>query len=198
MAAKTGITLVKKFTYRGDATEEFSNTYHFTGSVPSDATAWLALMNALATQEKTIYPSSVSVIRAYGYATDNPADDSVWASGAITPIAGTLTLSGAPLAPGDSAVWCRWKTSRNNSKGKAIYLRKYFHPAVMQSTTQPDDVYGTQYTALQAFGTKLMDGSFDSGRTLTAQTHDDTLISRASSLFITTRTLKRRGKRPGS
>ncbi len=198
MAAQTGITLVKKFSYRGDSTEEFSNTYHFTGTVPSDATAWLALMNALATQEKTCYPSGVSIIRAYGYATDNPADDSVWGSGAITPISGTLATSGLPLAPGDSAVWVRWKTSRVNSNAKPIYLRKYFHPAVMQNATGGDDIYGTQYTNLQAFGTKLMDGSFDSGRTLTAQGHTDTLISRTSSLYVTTRTLKRRGKRPGS
>ena len=38
-----GLTLVTQFTYRGDASEEFSNTYWFAGSTPSDPIAWKAL-----------------------------------------------------------------------------------------------------------------------------------------------------------
>lgn len=202
MAAKVGITIVKKFTYRGDPTEEFSNTYHLTGAVPADDAAWRTLFDALVAQEKTVYSATNTVIRGYGYATDNPDDNSVWSvnldgSTGFLPVAGTLTVTSATPAPGDCAVWVRWKTSRLNSKGKAIYLRKYFHGVWLNSGTA-DDVMTGQKTALAAFGTKLRDGSFVDGRTITAQTHTDTILSSSASSYATTRTLKRRGKRPGA
>src|SRR6266576_2358533 len=44
MAATTdtapSLTIVKRFNYRGDVDEEFSNTYHFSGTTPADAAAW--------------------------------------------------------------------------------------------------------------------------------------------------------------
>lgn len=202
MAARTGLTVVKRFPYRGSTTEEFSNTYHFDGTVPSDASAWRTLFDALVLQEKTVYPSQVQVIRGYGYATDDPLDNSVWSVDLTvspnSPVAGTCSTSGAQRAPGDAAVWVRWKTSRLNSVGKAIYLRKYFHPAIVEAAgSDPDLVWSTQQTAMTAFGTKMMDGSFAGGK-ITAQEHTDTIISAGHSNYITTRTLKRRGKRPGS
>ena len=203
MATQVGLTVVKRFNYRGDANEEFSNTYHLTGSVPADAAAWRTLFDALVTQEKTVYSSAVHVIRGYGY--DSDADDAhaVWSVDLTvspnTPVAGTLSVAGGlGPAPGDAAVWVRWKTSRLNSKGKAIYLRKYFHDAQQIGTPTPDTVLASQVTALNAFGTKLFDGSFTEARTITARGHVDTILARGSSSYITTRTLKRRGKRPGS
>jgi hypothetical protein len=61
-----------------------------------------------------------------------------------------------------------------------------------------DTILASQKTALLALGAKLQDGSFTEARTITAQAHDDTIVSHAASSYITTRTLKRRGKRPGS
>lgn len=203
MAAKTGITLIKQFTYRGDASEEFSNTYHFTGSVPSDNTAWKAFSDALIAQEKTLYMPAAKVVRAYGYDTDNPADDSVWSYdylAAAATVPGTLSPTAHYVTSGDQAAWIRWKTSRLNSKGKPIYLRKYFHVVACDTNTlNPTDAMSTAWkTAAAAFATKMHDGTFDSGRLITAQEHDDTILSTAYSLYVTTRTLKRRGKRPGS
>lgn len=202
MADKVGLTVIKKFTYRGDASEEFSNTYHFTGAIPADATAWRALFDALVAQEKTVYPSTVSVIRGYGYATDNEDDDSVFqvhldGGAGNVPVPGTLTLTGGTLQAGDAAVWCRWKTSRTNTNGKPIFLRKYFHPAVMDNSVL-DAVLPAQKTALNALATKLWDGTFLSGRKITAMHSDDTILASAASSYITVRQLKRRGKRPGS
>jgi hypothetical protein len=51
-------------------------------------------------------------------------------------------------------------------------------------------------TALDAFATKMWDGTFLSARTLRARTHADTITSSGHDAYITTRTLKRRGKRP--
>ena len=203
MAAQCGVTLVKRLTYRGDPTEEYSNQYWFTGSVPSSSAAWKTLYDALIAQEKTVYVSEVSVVRAYGYGSD--ADDAVAVDsydylGAAAAVAGTGTLGSGAVMNGDSAVWVRWKTSRLNSKGKAIYLRKYYHPAqATLSNTGSDTVLPAQVTELTALGAKLRDGSFLDGRTLTARGHSsDVLVSHLASPYVTTRTLKRRGKRPTS
>jgi hypothetical protein len=203
MAAQTGLTLVKRFTYRGDPTEEFSNTYHFTGDVPADNTAWKALADALILQEKTLYTSQAAVVRAYGY--DSDADDAhaVWVFdylAAAASVPGTLALGAGTYTAGDQAAWVRWKTSRLNSKGKPIFLRKYFHSLVTGGTgIGGADLTATAWqTAANTFGTKLMDGTFLTARTLTARGHTDVLTQRTCSLYLTTRTLKRRGKRPGS
>lgn len=199
MAAVVGLTIVKKFTYRGNATEEFSNQYWLSGAVPADPAGWLALFNALVAQEKTVYSSRVSVIAGYGYDSDADNAHAVYVNDlAATPVAGTLVTGGVPSLPGDSAVLLSWKTSRLNTRGKPIYLRKYFHDAYSGASTVYDTILGAQSAALAAFGTKLMDGSFLDARKLRSRLHDETLLSRIVDPYITTRTLKRRGKRPTS
>jgi hypothetical protein len=193
-----GLVIVKQFTYRGDATEEFSNDYHFTGATPADATAWKALADALITQEKTCYTNGARVVRAYGYDSDAANAHAVWSWDYLanaTTVAGTMAQTGGQLPAGDQAAQLRWKTSRLNTKGKPIYLRKYFH-AVPVAPAAPDYVLATAVTALGAFGGKMRDGTFLDARTLTARGHTDTLVSHLAGQFITTRTLKRRGKRP--
>jgi hypothetical protein len=116
-----------------------------------------------------------------------------------TPVAGTLSIGTGQQAPGDAAVWVRWKTTRLNSEGKAIYLRKYYHPAFFQPATV-DLVMAAWTTAATAFGTKLRDDSLLGSRHLVAAGHsgDPAPTSSGSSTYVTTRTLKRRGKRPNS
>jgi len=203
VAPVVGIILVKRFTYRGDATEEFSNGYHLSGSVPSDGTAWQTLIDALVAQEKTCYTADATIVRAYGY--DSDADNATavyvkdWLAGGGSGVAGTLTVeSGALRNMGDTAVWVRWKTSRLNSKGKPIFLRKYFHDAWSHASNAPDQTSTNQLTALNAFGVKLRDGSFTEARTLRSQHHAETLVGSAGGAYLTTRTLKRRGRRPPS
>ena len=201
MASVVGITLVKRFTYRGDATEEFSNQYWLSGSIPSDNTAWQTLIDALVAQEKTCYTADATIVRAYGYNSD--ADDATavyvkdWLAGGGSGVAGTLTVeSGALRNMGDTAVWIRWKTSRLNTRGKAIYLRMYFHDAWSHASNAPDQTSTNQLTALGNFGVKLRDGSFAEARTLRSRKHAETLVGSAGGAYLTTRTLKRRGRRP--
>lgn len=196
-----GLTVIKKFTYRGDANEEYSNQYWFTGATPADGAAWRALFDALVAQEKTLL-GWTTTIKGYGYDDPSPTANSIWSvdlrNAPNTTVAGTLVVGATGIpAPGDDAVWCRWKTNRLTIKGKPIYLRKYYHPAII-STSGGDTVLAAQVTALNAFATKMRDGSFLDGRTLTDRNHTDTLVSSSASAFVTTRTLKRRGKRPNS
>jgi hypothetical protein len=200
MAAPTvGLTVIKRFTYRGDASEEWSNHYLLTGATPGSSAEWRTLFDALVAQEKTVFLSTSSVVAGYGYDSASPDATAVWTVDLTVtpnvPVPGTMS-GGGNVASGDQACWVRWGLNRLNSKGKRIYLRKYFHD-FMLSTTQRDQLYAGQITALTAFGTKMRDGSFVDGRKITDHTGAD-VIGSGISPWVTTRTLKRRGKRPPS
>lgn len=197
MAAVTGLTIVKKMTYRGNANEEWSNQYWFTGSVPADNTAWDALFAALVAAEKTCYQATHHVVAGYGYNSDADDAHAVYVKDvSAAPIAGTMGTTGMGPAPGDAAGMIAWKTSRTNSRGKAIYLRKYLHGVLLEAAPDEDKVAANQLTVYNTFATKLYDGSFLDGRKLRSRKHDETLLTHAASQWVTTRTLKRRGKRP--
>src|ERR1700754_3988122 len=123
------LRLDKSFTYRG-APERFSNRYHFNGSNPASSAEWKAITDALVAQEKTLYPAGTTVIYAAGYTSDTgaavyPRDYTVSPD---TPVAGTLVTTGLTECPGDDSFWARWWCGQYNSRGKKIYLRKYWHP----------------------------------------------------------------------
>lgn len=201
-APSTVLTVIKQFAYRGDPREEFSNTYALTGTTPADSSAWRTLFDALVLEEKKLYPAGTKVVAGYGYHRVPESGDSAdWSVDLTvspnTPVSGTFAPgAGGFQLPGDSAVWVRWGLDRLNSKGKRVYLRKYFHPAFNDGLpTNVDVVVAGQVTALNAFGAKLQDGSFTAGRVLTDHL-GTALVGHAVSNYVTTRTLKRRGKRP--
>lgn len=196
--AAPGVTVIKKFLYRDDADEEFSNTYHFVGSPPSDSAGWTSLINALVSLEYLVLYSDVSYVRAYGYDnTDNDASFIYDDLGGTGPHAtGAISPTSVPFAPGDAAAWVRWKTSRTNSKGKPIYLRKYFHHiGVAGGTDGYDKVGSAQHGALVTFASAVETTS-GSWPGLAGPAGAETFLSNAVSTYITTRTLKRRGRRP--
>lgn len=196
VADQASVVLVQKFTYR-DAPEEWSNRYHFKGEAPADSTGWHDLAVALFTILKPCLPTSTTLVRAYGYLSDTT--DSVatvdFTTGGLSPIAGTATVSGN-VAPGDAAMTCRWLTPARTSKGKPIYLRKYFH-GVYLNTADTDQVAATQHTALQAFAAAAI---VDWGSTTFQLCDKNGTVptAPAASPWVTTRTLKRRGRRPPS
>jgi hypothetical protein len=194
-----GITLIKKFTYRGQP-EEFSNQYWFTGGTPSGPSDWRALFDALVTQEKTCYSNATTVVRGYGYASDADDATSVWSVDLTlspdTPVAGTLVTTGGTQLPGDTAVWVKWRLTRKSTKGRNVYLRKYFHDAYRSNSSGvPDNTMPQQVTNLTAFANKLKDGTFLDARTVTARGHVDTVVAVAAGPYVTVRTLRRRPKR---
>lgn len=201
-APTTGLTIIKRFPYRGDANEEYSNKYLLTGTTPADSTAWRALFDAVVAEEKKLYPSNTSVIAGYGY--DSPSDTAhaIWSVDLTvspnSPVAGTYT-GGGIRAPGDSAVWVRWGLDRLNSKGKRVFLRKYFHPApidtVQNSGNGGDAIMAAWVTAATAFGAFMDGGTLLGSRKVTDRLGTIT-VGHAVSTWVTTRSLKRRGKRP--
>ena len=191
------ITLVKSFAYRGQP-EEYSNSYHLTGDPPDADAAWETLVLQLMNAEKVCYPSTTTIVRGYGYEAGHNQSVYVKDLAAIADtLPGTLeTPTAAQQNPGDAAVWVRWMTPDFTSRGKRIYLRKYFHPAV-SAIGNADNIWYTQQIALSSFATSLTTGT-------TLGTHHicgpKGAIGSTVAVgpYVTTRTLKRRGKRPPS
>lgn len=198
-APTTALTVIKRFLYRGVA-EDWSNHYMLSGSTPADNAAWRTLFDALVAQEKTLYTAATTVVRGYGY--DDVGEDAIakWQVDLTvapnTPVAGTLTNSPVQLFAGDDAAWVRWGLDRLNQDGKRIYLRKYFHDG-HKLNNQRDQLDSNYVSMLTAFGTKMRDGSFAGSRVITDKLGTATVGSGVST-YVTTRTLKRRGKRPGA
>ena len=105
---------------------------------------------------------------------------------------------GVLVDSGDTAQWIRWSTDQLTERGKPIYLRSYFHPGYPSSTVGPDQVAASWQTAAQAFGDAWITGYDDGDSVLhhRAGPHGVVGLVATPSEFVTTRTLKRRGKRP--
>jgi hypothetical protein len=200
MSSQLGITLVKKFTYRGDASEEWSNTYWFTGAPASTQTQAQSFVDDLASHEKTLYLGTVTVEKAYVFSDNAPGAVAAFVVPSLTggPITGTMTTGTGTYPAGDQAAWIRWKTSRRTEKGRPIYLRKYFHgvPSDEDSPTTADNVSPSWATAANAFATLLEGGTLGYGKVCGRGHTDDVLIGHAISTFIGMRQLKKGRKRP--
>jgi hypothetical protein len=195
MPDTASITLVKSFTYRGLA-EEWSNTYHFSGTTPADAAAWKALALAIFATERAIYLPDSSLVQSYGYEPGNEhsvaqIDHRPDTAG---PRAGSLAInSGMARLPGDAAVWLRARVGTSTS-GKKVYVRKYFHSATCVNGA-PDTTATEVRTAMQAHGVAALAGGWPGGAKWTGP-QGAVPVEPTTSQYVTTRTLKRRGRRP--
>jgi hypothetical protein len=190
------ITLIKMFDYRG-VNEEWSNTYHFSGTTPADAAAWKTLADALFTEEKKVWSNQTVGVRAYGYeaGTEHAVAVIDYQAAPLAVIVGTFTATGLAQAPGDCAATVRWWTGAYSSRGKKVYCRKYFHDVYIAGGSNNDVVASAQVTAYNTLAAKLIDGTLP-GSFKYCGPQGAVLSAPAASTFVTTRTLKRRGKRP--
>lgn len=197
--ATLGIFLVKTFTYRGNP-EEWGNGYHLFGSAPGGPSDWRNIVDELVANERHLYTSNVSAIRALCYDDYSPGHSSIYTyqlADFAGPVAGDLSLGVASHeCPGDDAVWAAWDTGKLSSRGKPIWLRKYFHPGWVHNG-DIDAVASEQVTALNTFATWAPEpGTYWPG--IADKDGDLPTGGTRVSLSVTTRTLKRRGRRPTS
>lgn len=189
------IVVIKRFTYRG-ISEEFGNRYHFSGTTPTDIAGWKTLADAIIANEQGTVSAAVSWVRAYGYVAGNDNTVAV-IDYTIAPnvvIVGNGAFTSSQQAPGDAAAWIRYATPNFNTKGKRIYLRKYMH-CVFRDVSNPDLLLPAQKTALGTFAAKLIDGTLP-GTFRYCGPQGAVASAPTVSTYLTTRTLKRRGKRP--
>jgi hypothetical protein len=197
MAAVTSLILTKRFTYRGDDTEEFSNRYYLRSAPPGDDASWLVLATDLANAEKAVFHPGIHIVHAYGYNDDAENAHAVFDhdfAGSGAGIAGTYTTNGV-LGSGDQAAVVSWHTDEKNARGKWIYLRKYFHGPDL-SPTDHDSLEASYVSALVTFAAALSpnEGALHGG--IRSRTAAPAITGRGALPYVTTRTLKRRGKRP--
>lgn len=159
MASVASVKITKSFTYRGVA-RKFSNTYHFKTGIPADASHWATLVAAIATVEKTIYTSDVTIVGYTGYA----AGSAVPVYSASASIVGTLAPSTSIPATGDTALLLRYATAARTSKNHPVYLWNYFHGA-RTPATGGDTPYAAQVTALQNYAANWISGFSDGTNT---------------------------------
>lgn len=193
--SKPALVIVQKFTYRG-APEEFSNKFHFTAQSPGSDANWKAAADALIAALRPCFPVGNTFVRAYGY--NDGALPSVWSHDYTLPgppLAGTFNGGSSQEAPGDVAAFSYWPTAKRNSRGKIVYARKYWHGVYIASTTQPDNLLGLQATAFQTLTTLLFNPGVTGMGPICLP--DGTAVTAGGiNGYLTTRTLKRRGKRP--
>lgn len=189
------VIIVKEFQYRGEP-EEWSNRYHFIGFTPGSTADWQETIRVFIDAEQSITGSEVKFVRAYGYsAGSDHANYVVDFTTPGPPETGSMVIN-TPTSrfAGDQAAVVRWSTGLFNSRGKQIYCWKYIHGGVLHDT-EPDRLDPSYITALQNYAqlvaiTGLPGGmhySHPQGQALTNPYVDQ---------YVTTRTLKRRGKRP--
>src|SRR5438874_390034 len=120
MAAACGIVINKRFTYRGDPNEVFSNKYWLTGAPPGPSSEWRTLFDSLVAGETGCYVPQVKVIGGYGYADNADNAQSIWSvdlTALGTEVPGRLTAAQGIQYAGDQAGMLEWQTDRKNSRG---------------------------------------------------------------------------------
>jgi hypothetical protein len=196
MAAVCGLVITKSMPYRSTP-EEWSSKYWLTGAPPSSPTAWRTLFDEVATHESSLYRSDCEVVSGIGY-----ADNDVHAQSVFTvdlriegqPIPGLLPVVPTAAMAGDQAGMLEWRTARKNSRGKWVYLRKFMHRGGIDPN-DPDYTDAATQAAYLAWGTALKDGGWNGARRIRSQFFDEVVTDVIASPFVTTRTLKRRGKK---
>jgi len=196
MATAIGIQLTKRMTYRSVG-EEWSNKYWLSGTPPSTVSGWQALVDALIASEIQCYAASSEIVRAAAWDDNDPHAFVTWTrdyESESASIPGTLPEEVGMKMAGDQAGMVEWKTTRKNSRGKWVYLRKYFHNG-FQAAGDADYVSATTQAAYDRLAGTLMGGLQGGVHRIRSQAQDEEIQSHLVSVYMTTRTLKKRGKK---
>jgi len=199
-----GLVLIKRFQYRGDTNEEWSNKYWLSGPIPNTSQEFKAQADALAQMESACYTLRTHIVRAYGYnafETDPHADviPAVWSydyEAQGEEIAGRLITNTGRAFSGDQAGVVVWKTDRRSVKGKPIWLRKFFHDGYV-SSSDSDSLDTDTLFAYNNFVAELGQAPAQPGLGHVRSPVADAAIElEGSKGSVSIHQLKRRGKRP--
>jgi len=187
------LRLVQSSEYRGQP-EEWSNTYSFKGPAPTTPAGWQAIADAFILLLRQCFTSKTTFVRAYGYNANSIGANFVHDyTSPGPPSAGTGVFTNSLSLPGDAAITGRLSSEKFNPSGKRVYGRNYWHDAYAEATDS-DRVNSEQQAQLTTFLTQYTQGTIIAGTDSCLPDLTDTHSPHVDQ-WITTRTLKRRGKR---
>src|SRR5688500_3563315 len=159
--ARYGLNILKSCSFRL-ATQHFGNTYYYEAPVPDTDTAALnALIDSVVALERAQHATSVSFVRARLWSQiGTPSQNQMLIDRVLTGL-GSGSASGS--IDKERAFLIRFKAGQD-SKGRDVYLRKWFHLDVGALATnsitpgqiaQTSALNSTQKGALETFGNNL-------------------------------------------
>lgn len=122
--ARVGISITKTCSFRG-AAQEFANTYYYNAPEPISQSVCEAAIDLIVTKEKAIHASTVTFVRGRAWsAGGSAASNNMIADKALSGV-GSAAASSAGLDK-ERAFLVRIRAGVD-SKGRPVYLRKYWH-----------------------------------------------------------------------
>jgi hypothetical protein len=134
----------------------WSNRWFFTGGALTLA-QFNALRALLEAEYKLILPATSTIVEYTQY---DPGSDVPVRTASVS-VAGTLPLTGGNKCPSDATSMLRFSTSQRTSKNHPIYLFKYFHACLSDSSTNGDFLQSTLSSRLDSFGNDVVAGFND-------------------------------------
>lgn len=156
MAASGSIRIVKTIEWKG-GTQEWSNRYHFDGTLPADSATWEILADNVVDAEAPCFPADIVIVKAVGYgpATDVPVYSKDYAT------AGTGAFGGEDRQAAEVVALAKYSTTKRSTKNHPVYLFNYFHGVTCHSATALDFLFTDQKTALQTYVDTWVGGFID-------------------------------------
>lgn len=156
---RAGVSITKSTTFRGVA-QEFANTYYYESAVGEMTGAQAeALIDALVALEKPMHSSDITFVRARCWSTGQGEANNVMLFQKSLSGAGTSTAGVNTSMDRERAFLVRIRAG-NDSKGRPVYLRKYWHLMVAAVSTisisagqlqNTSPLNSTQRAGLEAF-----------------------------------------------
>lgn len=121
--ARIGVSITKSTSFRG-STQEFSNVYYYNCSALPDATQADAVIDALATLEKTWHATTVTFVRGRLWSeTGSASGNNMISQKNLTGTGSRTTVAGMDK---ERAFLFRIRAG-TDTRGQPVYLRKWYH-----------------------------------------------------------------------
>lgn len=161
MADTASITVTKTMPFRG-GTKTWHNRYHVSGP-----DTWLnqsqfnTFSDAVTADEKTYLAPDVTIVGTIGY----NAGSEVPVFSKTYSLAGTRSLTGISLVPGECAALIRYSTTARSVKNHPIYLYNWVHRVGYASGGDPDTLNSSWKTGILAVANDWVTGYSDGTQT---------------------------------